>query len=279
MKNIKSLHTGFLLLLSLIIISCGYEPEVQRAGEFPQYNTVEVLDLRGYSILNEAIVHAGLNETILNSDSVTLFAPTNTAFEALLSELNLGSITEVPAETLAEILSYHVVPNPLFSSELSRSIPSLSGDVIYVANDASLNGKAIVSEPDMVSSNTIIHGINKVLTVPAGNLFQQMQANDSLSVLVSAIEAANLQSLFTGNSEFTIFAPTNEAFEGVDLSALSTEELTEILSFHVVSSLTFSQELPANARVASLLGSHADGIQELEIVDETINGTELISKI
>ena len=63
--------------------------------------------------------------------------------------------------------------------------------------------------------------------------------NPELSTLVAAIEAAGLGDTLNGEGPFTIFAPSNEAFAAIpqaDLDAVlaDTEQLTSILTYHVV---------------------------------------------
>ena len=70
------------------------------------------------SILVEAVSAAGLVETLEEPGPYTVFAPTNAAFEALGSTLDTPRKPANKAE-LAEILTYHVVPGELTSSELS----------------------------------------------------------------------------------------------------------------------------------------------------------------
>ncbi len=59
--------------------------------------------------------------------------------------------------------------------------------------------------------------------------------DDQFSTLVGALDRVNLVSVLNGDGPFTVFAPTNAAFDklGVDLSTLSDEALTEILLYHV----------------------------------------------
>ncbi|MEL6944362.1 MAG: fasciclin domain-containing protein, partial [Bacteroidota bacterium] len=64
----------------------------------------------------------------------------------------------------------------------------------------------------------------------------EIAADDSqFSTLVGALERVNLVGVLSGNGPFTVFAPTNAAFDalGVDLSTLSDDALTEILLYHV----------------------------------------------
>jgi uncharacterized surface protein with fasciclin (FAS1) repeats len=71
-------------------------------------------------------------------------------------------------------------------------------------------------------------------------IFEVLSNNPDFSTLVAAIEAAGLTETLQGDGPFTLFAPTNEAFEQIpqaDLDALlaDPEALTELLTYHVVS--------------------------------------------
>ena len=52
----------------------------------------------------------------------TVFAPTNDAFAALLDELGLASLADVPVETLEAVLQMHVVPGQVRSEDLSEIV-------------------------------------------------------------------------------------------------------------------------------------------------------------
>jgi len=58
--------------------------------------------------------------------------------------------------------------------------------------------------------------------------------NPNFSILVAALERVGLVDILRSPGPFTVFAPTNSAFDGIDLDALSDEELTNILLYHVV---------------------------------------------
>jgi transforming growth factor-beta-induced protein len=59
--------------------------------------------------------------------------------------------------------------------------------------------------------------------------------DDRFSTLVDALSRVNLVSVLDGDGPFTVFAPTNDAFEalGVDLATLTDDQLSEILLYHV----------------------------------------------
>lgn len=123
------------------------------------------------SILVEAVSAAGLVETLEDPGPYTVFAPTNAAFEALGSTLDTLLEPANKAE-LAEILTYHVVPGELTSSELSdgqmlETVQGGSLEVKIANGNVTVNG-AKVANPDVEASNGVVHVIDEVLIPPKG---------------------------------------------------------------------------------------------------------------
>jgi transforming growth factor-beta-induced protein len=89
------------------------------------------------------------------------------------------------------------------------------------------------------------------------NVLQRVQNNDDLSTLADAIQDANLDEALEGEGPFTIFAPTNIAFDRLPagyLTDLTSQEVAQILSYHVVASEIRSTSLQAEQMVNSLEG-------------------------
>lgn len=81
-------------------------------------------------------------------------------------------------------------------------------------------------------------------------IVDQAVENTDLSTLVSAIQAAGLAETLSGEIPFTVFAPTNAAFEALPEGLLETllkpeskELLTSILTYHVVAGKIKAEEL------------------------------------
>lgn len=131
-----------------------------------------------FSMLAEAIVlnpSSNFTATLegTNGSPFTVFAPTNQAFTAVLEELNLDSISEIPADQLEDILSYHIVSgNNYMVSSLTnnQSIATLQGQDLVVTLTGGgrkltdTNGRvANLIVEDVQASNGIIHYVDKVL--------------------------------------------------------------------------------------------------------------------
>ena len=111
-------------------------------------------------------------------------------------------------------------------------------------------------------------------------------SNPDFSILVEAVTKADLAGVLSADGPFTVFAPTNEAFEklfkqlGVSgIKDLTAEQLSPILTYHVVSGKVMSTDL-SNTSVATLNGKKikvdiTDGVKinDSHVVKADISGT------
>jgi len=210
-----------------------------------------------FSILVDALTRANLVDAVADSEaSLTVFAPTNDAFSALLTDLGLGSIDEVPVDDLTNILLYHVIGSKAMSTDLSTGyVPTLA---MYSDNNLSMyvevdggvyiNGSTMVTTADIEADNGVIHVVDQVILPPT--VVDVAIANDSFTTLVQAVVKAGLVETLSGDGPFTVFAPTNDAFDALftdlgisGLDDLTAEQLVPILTYHVVSGNVLSTDL------------------------------------
>jgi uncharacterized surface protein with fasciclin (FAS1) repeats len=113
---------------------------------------------------------AGLENTLNKGGPYTVFAPTNEAFDKLPQGM-LGSLRNDKTK-LSTILTYHVVNGEYRASGLKgmNSLTSLETGALSVNSTEGgqiMVGNATVVEPDIIASNGVIHGIDRVL-MPSG---------------------------------------------------------------------------------------------------------------
>ncbi len=151
------------------------------ALEPPMPNIVEAAQAtEDLSLLVEALIQAdaGLVETLSGEGPFTVFAPTNSAFAALLDDLgdNYNSLEDFDTDEekilLAKILTYHVVSGAaVASTDLSdhQEITTVQGESLFaiLSHGVQIRDKthvdANVTMPDVMTSNGIVHIIDKVL--------------------------------------------------------------------------------------------------------------------
>ncbi len=125
-----------------------------------------------FSTLTRAVQAAGLAETLSGEGPFTVFAPTDAAFQALERQ-RPGILQQLlqpeNRETLVKILTYHVVPGRVLSSNLSsgqvNTVEKGAVNVQVSGNRVTVNN-ARVTQADISASNGVIHVIDKVLLPP-----------------------------------------------------------------------------------------------------------------
>ncbi len=88
---------------------------------------------------------------------------------------------------------------------------------------------------------------------PTQNIVEIAEGNEDFSTLVTAVSAAGLVETLSGDGPFTVFAPTNAAFEALPAGTLDTlladpsGALTDILTLHVMTGAVDSEAAIAAA--------------------------------
>jgi len=113
-----------------------------------------------------------------------------------------------------------------------------------------------VIQADLNFTGGVIHVIDGLLTVPPNVTLTASAAN--LTAFNGALNATKLAGAINTAKDLTIFAPNNEAFQSVGsaLTNLSTDDLSNILSYHVVnaSSVGYSSTLMNGTTLTSMGG-------------------------
>lgn len=256
MKLLSRFSILALFLCSLVILSsCGDDEVVEPTPVVPTTpNAVEFAsDNEDFSSLVAALSRASLVETLSGDGPFTIFAPTNAAFQALLdSNPDWNSLEDIPVATLTTVLTYHVVSGDVRSTDLSTGyVESLSATPydanasLFVNTDGgvTINGTTSVTGADNEVSNGVIHVVDQVILPP--NVVTFATSNPAFSSLVAALTRTDLMTDFvaalSGEGPFTVFAPTNDAFQALldsndewsSLNDVPVAVLEDVLKYHV----------------------------------------------
>lgn len=237
--------------------------------------------------LRQALVKAGLVSTVA-SNELTVFAPTDEAFEMLFDQLGIDGIDDLTAEQLTPILLYHVVGGKVMSGSLTDGfVGTVNGAAIQVdlSDGVHINDSEVIIA-DLHAANGVIHIIDAVLLPPTMNLVETALSYDpEFSILVQAVVKAGLQETLASGGPFTVFAPTNDAFVALlaelglpDLDAIPIETLTNVLMYHVVSGRVYSSDL-VSGDVMSLNGTFSVDTSTLTITDGQSREANLIPSL
>jgi len=256
MKKKMFLPRLILIAIVAVLLSACYEDDAA-APIANDPTTFEIIsESPDHAILEDLLLSFGLDED-LNSGLFTVFAPTDAAF----GNIDTSSLTD---SQVKNILLNHVVQgaaesSSLFSTYLNTlAVESLSGAennlslYVNVGTEITLNGQSVVTDPDNLASNGVVHIVNEVITIP--NVTTFATADPTFGILVEALTldgqpdfVATLSS-FEAPAPFTVFAPTNDAFVTA-LTELGVESLTDIAPSVLTSIL--NTHVIANANITS----------------------------
>ena len=240
-----------------------------------------------HTSLVAALEKANLTTALKGEGPFTVFAPSDQAF----TDAGI-SLDDFDADTLANILTYHVVSGKVMSTDLSNGMMATAlngGTLVFSISESSVsvNGANVILA-NVPVSNGVIHVIDKVMIPPAGEICYDpvshtvdvtktadtcdkswipsvdipttAAATTIHTSLVAALEKANLTTTLKGEGPFTVFAPTDEAFAaaGINLDDYDTDEkiaaLADILLMHVVSGKVMSSDLTDGMEATALSG-------------------------
>ena len=262
----------------------------------------ELLSNPNYSLLRTAVSRVpGLLDQLNNKNSVyTVFAPDNAAFGRIGITTD-AQINGLPLTTLVPLIQYHVIPGQkLVSTAIPDSFPNAQLPTAFTLPapntnplvkmttfpsrrgvNAFVNNIPVVAA-DIQAANGVVHGVFVPILPPSRVLVDTLARDTSLSYLIAAVTRADLglpngskyaQLLANPALNFTVFAPTNDAFRNLlsflglppDISSINLlpiPTLIAVVGYHVhikdntrptsgsvqpfTGSRAFSVNLPAN---------------------------------
>lgn len=231
----------------------------------------------------------------------TVFAPTNDAFAATIGALGAGTV--LSCAVLPTVLAFHVAPVRLDSrAVLARSeIEMLSGERAAVTGTTIAGAPLNLNLLDLAASNGIVHVVDAVLLPPSilsapgtggmslrneaarpgtSTIVDLAVATPALATLVTALQASDVNcgtryvQTLSGPGQFTVFAPTNDAFGALfekypPAVALSCDVLPGVLAYHVAEGRLAATAVLRMRQIRTLSGEFA------EVSGTTVGGAPL----
>lgn len=302
--GVKSLL--ILMIVGLFTGSCNLDDGPQTVP-IPESDVVEVATTKtNLSSLVAALQKTDLANTLKGGGPFTVLAPTNSAFSSFLSSKGFVNMDAVPTETLKQIVLNHMVTGRIDAANLNilqkNYLETLADGPVSDTNlalyfDASngviFNGSSKVVEADILASNGIIHIVDAVIDLPTIETFTSADDNfkelDTAFDLISPVSTLPQTIKEADSGPFTLFAPTEHAFEvllasNTDwefLSDINENLLTSILEHHVLNENISSNQLVSEAIFTTLEGdditlNSLDG--NIEITDGSGNSGIIIAK-
>ncbi|CAK6446077.1 unnamed protein product [Pipistrellus nathusii] len=217
--------------------------------------------------------------------SFTIFAPSNEAWASLSAEVLDSLVSNVNIELL-NALRYHMVNRRVLTDELKHGTALTS---MYQNSDIQIhhypNGIVTVNcarllKADHHATNGVVHLIDRVISTISNNIQQIIEIEDTFETLRAAVAASGLNTLLEGDGQFTLLAPTNEAFEKIPAATLNRilgdpGALKDLLNNHILKSAMCAEAIVAGLSVETLQGTTLDVGCSGDML--TINGKAIIS--
>ncbi|XP_077466556.1 transforming growth factor-beta-induced protein ig-h3 isoform X1 [Stigmatopora argus] len=267
----------------------GYEKIPGERGcpaALPLVNIYQTVGAVGASTTKMYADRARLREEIEGPGSFTFFAPSNQAWAALPTEILDALVSNVNIELL-NALHYHMIRRRLTSEELKHgsSFTSMYQDynvhVHHYSNGIVTVNCARLIKPDQHATNGIVHVVDRVITAVSNNIHTLIDVDDDLETLRTAIAAAGLNELLQGEGQYTVLAPTDEAFRKIPPETLNRilgdpVSLRDLLNYHILKNMRCAESIVSGTPMETLQGTVLEvGCDKDRL---TINGKAVVGK-
>jgi uncharacterized surface protein with fasciclin (FAS1) repeats len=253
-------------------------------GEPEEQDIIDTAVAAGsFETLAAALTAAELVDTLKGEGPFTVFAPADDAFAELGSVVD-DLLKPENKDQLVKVLTYHVVGGDaaVMSTDLQDGalVATVAGPPVAVnlSGSAPMINDAEVATVDIEATNGVIHVIDKVLLPPEDDIVATaVNTENEFTSLEAALGAAELVEALQGDGPFTVFAPTDEAFEALGdtltdlLEPENQDQLADILLYHVVEGWVGAADLTDGGTAETLLSGKSvtfDLSSESPMVDD-----------
>ena len=171
-----------------------------------------------------AVNKAGLAYVLDDADAtLTLFAPTNTAFSKLPDGLVAKLLKPIWKPQLVDLLLYHLLGEEVRVPYNTRTYETLNEETIVIkkvtntkngSTSSVINDQSRIATKDLPASNGYLNVINTVLTpASVSNTIVDIAIGAELNTLYTALNAAGLVDTLDGEGPFTVFGEHFYFFE------------------------------------------------------------------
>uniref|UniRef100_A0A6Q2ZQR3 Periostin, osteoblast specific factor a n=1 Tax=Esox lucius TaxID=8010 RepID=A0A6Q2ZQR3_ESOLU len=206
----------------------------------------EVMELVGdsQSTYNDLMSELGLSAAMKSTNEYTLLAPQNHAFS--------NEVLSMDQSQLKRILENHILLSKITLSDLyhGQRLNTISGNVVraFIYRTAVCIENACMLRGSKEGSNGALHPMKSLIKPAKTTMYQVLKNDGRFRIFLSLMESADLLELLKQEGSYTVFAPTNDAFQGLtpkDLALLTSDvnALRTILLYHFSNGVFINQGL------------------------------------
>lgn len=227
-----------------------------------------------------------LRPEIEGSGSYTFFSPSNDAWELLDESVRSALVSNVNIE-LYNALHYHMANKRLLTKDLKNgmTVTSMYNDLGLLINHYS-NGVVTVNcariiHGNQVATNGVVHVIDRVISAVGNTIQDVVEVEDDLTTLSDVAQKSGLLDKLGEPGHYTLFAPTNYAFEKLGREVLERlmgdpEVLKALLNYHLLGSVQCSEAIMSGTSYETLEGNNIEIGCDGDSL--TVNGIKMVLK-
>ncbi|KAM6983988.1 periostin-like isoform 2-T2 [Tautogolabrus adspersus] len=227
-----------------------------------------------------------LREEIEGKGSFTMFAPSNDAWDQLAPEMRSALESNVNIE-LYNALHFHMVNRRFLTKDLKNDITvtSMYNDLGLYINHYS-NGIVTVNcariiHGNQIATNGVVHVIDRVIGFVSNTIKGVLDVNDDLSSFSAAALASGMMDKLDQPGHYTLFAPTNEAFDKLapgHLERIMGDKavIAALVNYHLLNSVQCSEAIMSGTTYETAEGSTIEIGCDGDSL--TVNGIKMVLK-
>uniref|UniRef100_A0A8C7HI22 Periostin n=1 Tax=Oncorhynchus kisutch TaxID=8019 RepID=A0A8C7HI22_ONCKI len=183
----------------------------------------EVMELVGesQSTFSDMVSELGLSAAMKPETEYTLLAPLNPAFS--------DEVMSIDQSMLKVILENHILKLKHTLSELynGQLLETISGKLlrVFIYRTAVCIENACMVRGSKEGSNGALHLMSSLIKPAQTTIYQLLMSDGRFNIFLSLMESAGLTELLKQEGSYTVFAPTDEAFDG-----LTEQDITMLTS-------------------------------------------------
>ncbi|KAK0137171.1 Periostin [Merluccius polli] len=227
-----------------------------------------------------------LRAEIEGSGSYTFFSPSNDAWDLLDEDMKSALVSNVNIE-LYNALHYHMANKRLLTKDLKNGmeVTSMYNNLGLYINHYS-NGVVTVNcariiHGNQVATNGVVHVIDRVIGSVGNSIAEVLDVDDDLTTLTDMVRDTGLLEKLGEPGQFTLFAPTNEAFDKLGSDVLERlmsdkDVLRALLKFHMLNTVQCSEAIMSGTSYETLEGNNIEIGCDGDSL--TVNGIKMVMK-
>uniref|UniRef100_A0AAQ4QBJ2 Periostin n=1 Tax=Gasterosteus aculeatus aculeatus TaxID=481459 RepID=A0AAQ4QBJ2_GASAC len=207
---------------------------------------------------------AKLREEIEGQGSFTMFAPSNDAWDLVDSTVRSALVSNVNIE-LYNALHFHMVNRRILTKDMKNDMTftsmynNLGLYVNHYSNGIVTVNCARIVLGNQVATNGVVHVIDRVISSVSNNIKEVLDVTDDLSAF-TVLMASGMMDKLDQPGHYTLFAPTNEAFDKLSPGYLERimgdkAVIAALVNYHLLSSVQCSEAIMSGTAYETAEGS------------------------